>query len=88
MLALMRLPALAATTWCRDRLAEVGRNPLLAYTAGALLVLPALKLSGLYAAWAGLTGSAVEGLLRGLSFTAAVAAVTIAFTRRGWLWKT
>ena len=91
LLALQNLytrPLAAAGAWLRGRLAEVGRNPLVAYTAGALLLTPVMKLTGLYPLWAGLNQTAAQGLLRGLLFTAVVAALTIAFTRRGWLWKT
>lgn len=82
------LPLGPALAWLRGRLAEVGRNPLVAYTAGALLLTPLLKLTGLYPLWSGLNQTATQGLLRGLIFTAVVAALTIGFTRRGWLWKT
>ena len=82
------LPLGSALAWLRGRLAEVGRNPLVAYTAGALLLTPLLKLTGLYPLWSGLNQTATQGLLRGLIFTAVVAALTIVFTRRGWLWKT
>lgn len=82
------LPLGVALAWLRERMAEVGRNPLVAYTAGALLLTPVLKLSGLYSLWAGLNQTAAQGLLRGLLYTAAVGLITIAFTRRGWLWKT
>ena len=85
---LHHLPASAALVWLRERLAEVGRNPLVAYTAGALLLTPVLRLTGLYAPWAGLNQTAAQGLARGLLFTAVVGLITIAFTRRGWLWKT
>jgi predicted acyltransferase len=85
---LQALPTGTALAWCRERLAEVGRNPLVAYTAGALLLTPVMKLSGLYPLWAGLNQTALQGLARGLLFTAAVAALTLVFTRRGWLWKT
>lgn len=85
---LHRLPMRTALAWLRERLAEVGRNPLVAYTGGALLLTPLLKLTGLYPLWSGLNQTATQGLLRGLVFTAAVAALTVFFTRRAWLWKT
>ena len=78
----------ALLAWQRARLAEVGRNPLVAYTAGALLLTPVLKLSGLYPLWAGLNQTAAQGLARGLVYTAVVGLITVGFTRRGWLWKT
>lgn len=71
----------------RDYLAVHGRNPLLAYVAGSLLLLPLLHLTGLYPLWAGLTDNAGQALLRGLLFTAAVSALTLICTHRGWVWK-
>ena len=85
---LHRLPLGSALAWLRERLAEVGRNPLVAYTAGALLLTPLMKLTGLYPLWSGLNQTVAQGLLRGLLFTAAVAALTVFFTRRAWMWKT
>jgi predicted acyltransferase len=67
--------------------AAQGRNPLLAYVAGALLVAPLLHLLGLHAAWAGLNTGPWVGLLRGVLFTAAVALVVVWANRRGWVWK-
>lgn len=68
-------------------LAMHGRNPLLAYVAGALVVAPVLKLTGLHAAWAGLNGSELQGLLKGLLFTGGVSLVTWVCSKRGWIWK-
>ncbi|MDN3920324.1 DUF5009 domain-containing protein [Roseateles violae] len=82
LLALRGLPA-ALTRW----LAIHGRNPLLAYVAGALVVLPLLHLSGLHAPWSALNSGWLQGLAKGLLFTAAVSALTLAFTRRAWVWK-
>lgn len=81
-------PGRTVGVWLRARLAEVGRNPLVAYTVGALLITPVAKLTGLYPLWAGLNQTAAQGLARGLLFTVVVAGVTSVFTRRGWLWKT
>jgi hypothetical protein len=47
-----------------------------------------MKLTGLYPLWSGLNQTVAQGLLRGLLFTAAVAALTVFFTRRAWMWKT
>lgn len=82
LLALRRAPL-----WLQGFCALHGRNPLLAYVAGALVVAPLLQLSGLYPLWAGLDQSAAQGLAKGLLFTGAVAGLTWACSRRGWLWK-
>jgi predicted acyltransferase len=64
-----------------------GQNPLLAYVAGALLLTPLLGLTQLLPWWEGLQANAWQGLLKGLLYTSAVAALTWAATRRGWVWK-
>lgn len=87
MLALRRAGTHAAGRRLLAYLAEHGRNPLLAYVAGALLVLPLLRLTGLHEAWSGLQGHAALGLLKGLVFTAAVSLLTLCCNRRGWVWK-
>lgn len=68
-------------------LAQHGRNPLLAYVAGSLVVMPVLHLSGLHAAWSGLNANWGQGLLKGLLFTGAVSVLTLIATRKGWIWK-
>ncbi|MBN8506831.1 MAG: DUF5009 domain-containing protein [Burkholderiales bacterium] len=68
-------------------LAGQGRNPLLAYVAGSLCVLPLLHLSGLHAAWAGLNTGWFTALLKGLLFTGAVAALTACANRYRWVWR-
>lgn len=67
--------------------AGLGRNPMLAYVAGGLCVTPLLQLTGLLPAWQGLNGNAAEALLKGALFTVAVAALTLAANRRGWIWR-
>ena len=64
-----------------------GRNPMVAYVAGNLLILPLLGLTGLKDAWDGMRQDAFMGLMKGVLFTAAVSAVTIFFTKRKWFWK-
>ncbi|MDR7334521.1 DUF5009 domain-containing protein [Roseateles asaccharophilus] len=66
---------------------ELGRNPMLAYVAGSLCVLPLLQLSGLLPAWQALTGSVPEALLKGALLTSAVMCLTLAANRRGWIWR-
>lgn len=68
-------------------LALNGRNPMVAYVAGNLLILPILGLTGLKDAWDGMRQDAFMGLMKGVLFTAAVSAVTIIFSKRKWFWK-
>jgi hypothetical protein len=67
--------------------AALGRNPMLAYVAGSLCVLPLLQLTGLLPLWSGLTGSAAEALLKGALLTCAVVVLTLAANRLGWIWR-
>ncbi len=64
-----------------------GKNPMIAYTAGNLLVLPVLKLTGLYFAFNALAANAFQGFLRGVIFTLIVSIITVFFTRRKLYWK-
>ncbi len=64
-----------------------GKNPMIAYTAGNLLVLPLLKIAGLYPKFNALTGNAFQGLLRGIIFTLIVSIITVFFTRKKIYWK-
>lgn len=85
LLLMLALPALPQRLL--RGLAIHGRNPLLAYVAGALLLTPLLKLMGLYPAWAGLNGTAPLALLKGVLFTGLVVAVVLGAQRRGWIWR-
>ncbi|KQW44859.1 MULTISPECIES: DUF5009 domain-containing protein [unclassified Roseateles] len=67
--------------------AALGRNPMLAYVAGSLCILPLLQLTGLLPLWNALNGSAALALLKGVLFTGAVAALTLAANRLGWMWR-
>jgi predicted acyltransferase len=69
-------------------LAANGRNPMVAYVAGSLLLLPLLHLTGLIRSWEALSSGPGAGFLKGLLFTACVSAVTLLFTRKKWYWKT
>jgi predicted acyltransferase len=71
------------TNW----LALNGKNPLVAYVAGSLLVLPVLTLTGLKPLFDQLKHNAFEGLLKGILFTAVVSLVTVFFVKRRWFWK-
>jgi len=69
-------------------LADVGKNPMIAYTAGNLLLIPLLRITGAEEYLNLLSNNFFEGLLRGLLFTGVVAAITIFFTTRRVFWKT
>lgn len=65
-----------------------GKNPMVAYVAGNLLLLPLLQLTGTKAYLDMLNGSAWTGFLRGIIFTGIVSLITILFVKRNWFWKT
>lgn len=65
-----------------------GRNPMVAYVTGNLLLIPFLHLSGGMALYTGMQQQVATGFLSGVLFTAIVSAVTVLFTKRGWMWKT
>jgi predicted acyltransferase len=65
-----------------------GRNPMVAYVAGNLLLLPVLHITGLIKVFDGMNGNPWIGFLRGVLFTGIVSLITILFTKRGWFWKT
>lgn len=65
-----------------------GRNPMVAYVAGSLLLLPVLHLTGAIKLFDALNTSAWIGFLRGVLFTGIVSLITVAFTKRKWFWKT
>jgi predicted acyltransferase len=65
-----------------------GKNPMVAYVTGNLLLLPLLHLSGGYALYVGMQNNAVGGVLSGLLFTGIVSIITVLFTKKGWQWKT
>jgi hypothetical protein len=69
-------------------LADIGKNPMLAYVAGSLLILPILSLTGAKIYWDGLTHSPWQGVLKGLLFTGAVMLITCYSVKRKWFWKT
>ncbi|MGJ1367177.1 DUF5009 domain-containing protein [Sphingobacterium spiritivorum] len=68
-------------------LASVGKNPMVAYTAGNLLLIPVLRLSGLEEYLNRLNHGLGDGTLRGVIFTGIVALFTIWTTEKKWFWK-
>lgn len=65
-----------------------GRNPMVAYVTGNLLLIPLLHLTGLMAVLNSLNTTAWGGFLRGVIFTGIVSLVTLFFVKRKWYWKT
>jgi hypothetical protein len=65
-----------------------GQNPMIAYVAGGMLLLPLLRLSGSEAWFNGAFGpNVVMSFLRGVLLTSVVMLVTLVCTRRGWFWR-
>ena len=65
-----------------------GRNPMVAYVAGSLLLMPLLHLTGAVKFFDAMNTNAWIGFLRGVLFTAIVSLVTIFFTKKKLFWKT
>ncbi len=65
-----------------------GQQPMVAYVAGSLVVLPLLHLTGTYNWWNSLHQNSFTGLLKGVLFTGIVSLITLLFVRRKWFWKT
>jgi predicted acyltransferase len=72
----------------RQFLASNGKNPMVAYVTGNLLLLPLLNITGAIQFF-NLMGSNVwAGVLRGFLFTGIVSLITIWFVKKKWYWKT
>jgi hypothetical protein len=69
-------------------LQDLGKNPMLAYVAGALLILPILSITGLKGYWDQLNQNPWQGLLKGVLFTGLVVWVTRFSVKKKWFWKT
>jgi hypothetical protein len=69
-------------------LAANGKNPMIAYTAGNLLLIPLLKITTLSTFLDAMNTSAFIGFARGIIFTGIVALITVLFTRLKFFWKT
>lgn len=65
-----------------------GRNPMVAYVTGNLLLLPLLHLTGGMQGYTALLQHKTTGILGGLLFTGLVSLVTVWFTKKGWYWRT
>lgn len=69
-------------------LAANGKNPMIAYTAGNLFLIPLLKITTLSVYLDAMNTNAFNGFARGLIFTSIVALITVFFTRLKFFWKT
>jgi predicted acyltransferase len=65
-----------------------GRNPMVAYIAGNLLLQPILHLTKSNLLFDMMNVNPILGFLKGVLFTGIVSLITIFFTKRGWFWKT
>lgn len=88
LVVLQRLQFAAAGKAVTRYLATNGRNPVLAYVTGGLLLLPLLQLSGAISWYQALLGKPWTGFLAGVLFTGLVSVITVFFTRKGWILKT
>ena len=73
-----------STSW----LVMSGQNPMIAYVAGDLLVIPVLQMTGLFPLLSYLHSNPWLGFLQGLLLTSLSLLVTIFFTRIKWFWRT
>ncbi len=64
-----------------------GRNPMVAYIAGNLLVQPILHLTTVNLLFDKLNVNPALGFLKGILFTGIVSIITIFFTKKKWFWK-
>lgn len=69
-------------------LAMNGRNPMVAYVTGNLLLIPLLHLTGAMTAFMALDNTIITGFLKGCMFTAIVSVVTVFTVKKKWFWKT
>lgn len=65
-----------------------GKNPMVAYVAGNLVLLPFLNLTAVKPLWDDMNQNFFMGLLKGLVFTTATSILTLFFVKRKWFWKT
>jgi predicted acyltransferase len=74
--------------WMVDQLATVGKNPLMAYMMGSLLLFPLLHITGLFTNWNDMNSNAFIGFLKGFIFTLLVCLITNIFTKYKVILKT
>lgn len=69
-------------------LAMNGRNPMVAYVTGNLLLIPLLHLSGTMPVFMAMDENVIAGFIKGCLFTGIVSMVTVFTVKRKWFWKT
>lgn len=81
----VKLPYLKALiNW----LASIGKNPMVAYVLGSLVLMPLLSLTHIKQYWDALNTNAVVGFFKGFVFTVFVSLITVFFVNKKWFWKT
>lgn len=65
-----------------------GKNPMVAYTAGMLFLLPVLRMTGAEKLLDYMSNNAAGGFLRGVIFTGIVSLITFFCTRMKLFWRT
>lgn len=65
-----------------------GKNPMVAYVAGNLLLLPILSLTQTKQYWDAMNQNEFMGFMKGVLFTAIVSLINLFFVKRKWFWKT
>lgn len=65
-----------------------GQNSMMAYVSGTLLLLPIMKITGLYAYWSAMNNNIFMGCMKGIIYTLFVCLFTFPFTKKGLVWKT
>ena len=65
-----------------------GKNPMVAYVAGSLILLPILFLTNTKPLFDSLSTNAFTGFLKGILFTGLVSLITVFFVKQKWFWKT
>ncbi|MEG1701193.1 MAG: DUF5009 domain-containing protein, partial [Alistipes sp.] len=66
-----------------------GQNPMVAYVAADLLIIPVLQLAGLFTPLVAVCHTSPWlGFLQGVVLTSLVLLVTMFFTRIRWFWRT
>ena len=65
-----------------------GKNPMVAYVAGNLVLLPLLQLTQTKTYWDAMNQNFFMGFMKGVLFTGVVSLITIFFVKRKWFWKT
>jgi hypothetical protein len=69
------------SNYCIKYLALNGKNPMIAYVTGSLLLLPILSITQTKVYWEAMNQNVMMGCLKGILFTAIVSLITVWFTK-------